>query len=192
MQVRHNKPALKGEVDASVTSRRRGCIVAALVYVNPSVKPSVCQLPVKGSLLVRFRSLHIKPALKGEVDASATSRRRGYIVASVVFVNPSANPPCGVLPAPRPGGLFGALYKLLHSLGGPPMTAPTLHIINLWQKHGDAQRHHIFTISHARPPQGGFHMAEPYFTLRRQYFTAGVSPLISFPLQPRWLRRGSR
>ena len=51
MQVRHNKPALKGEVDASVTSRRRGCIVAALVYVNPSVKPSVCQLPVKGSLL---------------------------------------------------------------------------------------------------------------------------------------------
>ena len=47
----NQKPALKGEVDASVTSRRRGCIVAALVYVNPSVKPSVCQLPVKGSLL---------------------------------------------------------------------------------------------------------------------------------------------
>ena len=47
----NHKPALKGEVDASVTSRRRGCIVAALVYVNPSVKPSVCQLPVKGSLL---------------------------------------------------------------------------------------------------------------------------------------------
>ena len=50
----------------------------------------------------------------------------------------------------------------------------------------------IFTISHVHPPQGGFHMAQPYFTLRRQYFTAGVSPLISFPLQPRWLRRGSR
>ena len=48
----NQKPALKGEVDASVTSRRRGSIVAALVYVNPSVKPSVCQLPVKGSLLV--------------------------------------------------------------------------------------------------------------------------------------------
>ena len=25
--------------------------MAALVYVNPSVKPSVCQLPVKGSLM---------------------------------------------------------------------------------------------------------------------------------------------
>ena len=36
-------------VDASVTSRRRGCIVAALVYVNPSVKPSVCQLPGRGA-----------------------------------------------------------------------------------------------------------------------------------------------
>ena len=29
--------------------RRRGCIVAALVYVNPSVKPSVCQLPGRGA-----------------------------------------------------------------------------------------------------------------------------------------------
>ena len=47
VQVRHNKPALKGEVDASATSRRRGCIGAALIYGNPSVKPSVCQLPRK-------------------------------------------------------------------------------------------------------------------------------------------------
>ena len=58
---------------------------------------------------------------------------------------------------------------------------------------------HIFTISYVHPPQGGFHMAEPYFTLRRQYFTAlwrnftaGISPLISFPLPLRWSRRGSR
>ena len=29
--------------------------MAALVYVNPSVKPSVCQLPVKGSLLVQCK-----------------------------------------------------------------------------------------------------------------------------------------
>ena len=77
VQVRHNKPALKGEVDASITSRRRGCIVAALVYVNPSVKPSVCQLPVKGSLLVRFISLHIKPALKGEVAMSVSELTEG-------------------------------------------------------------------------------------------------------------------
>ena len=31
------KPALKGEVDASATSSRRGCIEVALVYANPSV-----------------------------------------------------------------------------------------------------------------------------------------------------------
>ena len=30
-------PALKGEVDASETSRRRGSIEVALVYANPSV-----------------------------------------------------------------------------------------------------------------------------------------------------------
>ena len=48
MQVRHNKPALKGEVDASVTSRRRGCIVAALVYVNPSVTAYAVPVPRKG------------------------------------------------------------------------------------------------------------------------------------------------
>ena len=48
VQVRHNKPALKGEVDASVTSRRRGCIVAALVYVNPSVTAYAVPAPRKG------------------------------------------------------------------------------------------------------------------------------------------------
>ena len=47
-----------------------------------------------------------KPALKGEVAASATSRRRGCSEASVVYVNPSVNPPHGVLPVPRPGSLF--------------------------------------------------------------------------------------
>ena len=57
---------------------------------------------------------NIKPALKGEVDASATSRRRGCIGAALIYGNPSVNPPCGVLPAPRPGSLLGALYKLLH------------------------------------------------------------------------------
>ena len=31
------KPALKGEVAASATSSRRGCIEVALVYANPSV-----------------------------------------------------------------------------------------------------------------------------------------------------------
>ena len=81
---------------------------------------------------------------------------------------------------------FGVPYKLLYSLSGPPMTAPTTHLISFWHKQGDALRPHIFTISHDHPPIGGFHMAEPYFTLRKQYFTAhgrnftaGVSPLLS-------------
>ena len=58
--------------------------------------------------MVRLTSSNIKPALKGEVAASATSRRRGCIGSALVCVNPSANPPCGVLPAPRKGEPFGA------------------------------------------------------------------------------------
>ena len=66
-----------------------------------------CQLPGRGAFWVRFTSSYIKPALKGEVDASATSRRRGCIGAALIYGNPSVNPPCGVLPAPRPGSLLG-------------------------------------------------------------------------------------
>ena len=77
---------------------------------SPSYSPSVGsrrQLPRKRwRLLVRLTSSDIKPALKGEVAASATSRRRGCIGAALVCVNPSVNPPCGVLPAPRPGSLL--------------------------------------------------------------------------------------
>ena len=104
----NTKPAPKGEVAASVTSRRKGCNEASVVYVNPSVNPpcGVLPAPRPGSLLVRFTNSYIKPALKGEVAASATSRRRGCSEASVVYVNPSVNPPHGVLPAPRPGSLF--------------------------------------------------------------------------------------
>ncbi len=49
----------------------------ASLFISPSVKPSVCQLPVKGSLLVRFTSLHIKPALKGEVAMSVSELTEG-------------------------------------------------------------------------------------------------------------------
>ena len=51
-------PALKGEVDASETSRRRGCIEVALVYANPSAKPSVCQLPSRGAFWVPSPRMH--------------------------------------------------------------------------------------------------------------------------------------
>ena len=36
--------------------------VASLGIVNPSVKPSVCQLPVEGSLLVRCHHTKAVPA----------------------------------------------------------------------------------------------------------------------------------
>ena len=54
-------------------------------------------------------STNYKPALKGEVDASETSRRRGCIEVALVYANPSVNPPYGVLPAPRPGSLLGTV-----------------------------------------------------------------------------------
>ena len=53
--------------------------VAMLFMSTPQSRLAPCQLPVKGSLLVRFTSLHIKPALKGEV-ANVVSRR-GYKAA---------------------------------------------------------------------------------------------------------------
>ena len=46
------KPALKGEV--GFAQAKAGGVKkeeSSLGFVNPSVKPSVCQLPVKGSLL---------------------------------------------------------------------------------------------------------------------------------------------
>ena len=109
----HIKPALKGEVDASATSRRRGCIVAAVIYGNPSVSLR-STAPRPGSLLVRGTNSHIKPALKGEVDASATSRRRGCIVAAVIYGNPSVSLRST---APRPGSLLGVTPFSPISLG---------------------------------------------------------------------------
>ena len=88
-------------------------------------------------------------------------------VASHGIVNPSVNPPYGVLPAPRPGSLLGVPYKLRHKTNT-----------------GTASRPHSLTNSRVHPPPCGFHMAEPYFTarkrnftLRKQDFTAGGSPL---------------
>ena len=53
----------------------------------------------------RCKTTIFQPAF---VAASATSRRRGCIGAALVCVNPSVNPPCGVLPAPRKGEPFGS------------------------------------------------------------------------------------
>ena len=74
-----------------------------------------CQLPGRGAFWVRFTSSYIKPALKGEVANEVS--RRGCIGAALIYGNPSVNPPHGVLPAPRPGSLLGAiLYAKIYEL----------------------------------------------------------------------------
>ena len=67
---------------------RSGSAAPVFVHFNPSVKPLVCQLPGRGAFW-HCASTNYKPALKGEVDASETSRRRGCSEAAVVYVNPS-------------------------------------------------------------------------------------------------------
>ena len=65
------KPALKGEVSMSVSELAEGLKkkVASLGIVNPSVKPSVCQLPVEGSLLVRCHHTKAVPVYGESVAA---------------------------------------------------------------------------------------------------------------------------
>ena len=46
------------------------------VYVNPSVKPSVCQLPVEGSLLVQYTSSNDNPAKRAYIPYSPFSTVR--------------------------------------------------------------------------------------------------------------------
>ena len=93
----HIKPALKGEV-ANVVSRRGYKAAYSSLFITTPQSHFVRQLPVKGRLIVRFTSSHIKPALEGEVDASVTSRRRGCSEAAVVYVNPSVKPSVCQLP----------------------------------------------------------------------------------------------
>ena len=50
---------------------------------------------------------------------------------SFVYLNPSVT--AYAVPAPRRGEPFGALYNPLYNLGGPPMKAPTPHLINFRQ-----------------------------------------------------------
>ena len=73
--------------------------VALLGIVTPQSNLRFASSPA-GEPLVRLTNSHVKPALKGEVDASVTSRRRGCIEAAVVYVNPSVT--AYAVPAPRP------------------------------------------------------------------------------------------
>ena len=62
----YHQPALKGEVAASVTSRRRGCIGTALVCVNPSVTACAVPAPRPGRLLDCATPLQSCPRLRGK------------------------------------------------------------------------------------------------------------------------------
>ena len=118
-------------VAASATSRRRGCIGAALVCVNPSVNPpcGVLPAPRPGSLLVRFRSLHIKPALKGDSSrarpvgdaARGESGGIGSIASGSVARRPYSNQRCGF----RVAKAGGVAARLLLFTSTPQSATPT-------------------------------------------------------------------
>ena len=115
-----SQPALKGEV-ANVVSRRGYKAAYSSLFITTPQSHFVRQLPVKGRLIVRFTSFHIKPALKGEVDASETSRRRGCSEAAVVYVNPSVG---YAVPAPRKGEPYEERISLLAQ---PPFFDAEIH-----------------------------------------------------------------
>ena len=54
---------------------------------TPSVKPSVCQLPLRGSLLARFINSYIKPPSLREVAMSVSELTEG-----VIFIIPQFCP----------------------------------------------------------------------------------------------------
>ena len=107
----------------------------------------------------------------------------GSIASGSAARRPYSNQRCGFRVA-KAGGVIkqsialclsqplsqSALRRIASSPAGEPFGAPykLRHKTNT----GTAYRPHSFTISSAHPPSGGFHMAEPYFTLRKQYFTA--------------------
>ena len=112
-------PALKGEVDASETSRRRGCIEVARVYANPSVsyadsspsgEPFGIALP-KSCPRVRGKWHEVPKGVRLRGGCECNEQPEGLRSNSQLFVcfNPSVNPPYGVLPAPRPGSLLGTV-----------------------------------------------------------------------------------
>ena len=141
-------------------------------YLTPSVSPSARQ----PSLLRR---------------ATPVGTRSPYSLPFVILPVPARSPFRFIRhwrrSTPNPGrGAFWSALQLKHSHGRPPMTAPTTLHINFGNNQGDASRPHNFTISHAHPPSGGFHIAQAIFhcayaqfhPCARTDFTAGVSPLI--------------
>ena len=133
----HIKPAMKGEVANVVSRRGYKAAYSSLFVTTPQSRLAPCQLPVRGafnslslafgspapstgSLLVRFISLHIKPALKGEV-ANVVSRR-GYKAAysSLFITTPQSNLRFASSPSGEP------LHSLSLAFGSPAPSTGSL------------------------------------------------------------------
>ena len=109
------KPALKGEVDASETSRRRGCIEAALVYANPSVSYAASSLSEGAFWHCTTQKLSPRA---GKVARSAergaaqrwlqVQRAAGGVASRLLLFTPT--PQSATLTAPRPGSLLALHY----------------------------------------------------------------------------------
>ena len=117
----------------------------------------------------RFTSSNIKPALKGEVDASVTSRRRGYKAAhSSLFVTTPQSIRLTAycqLPVRAP---FGAPYKLIrsHAIGRISHGAAIFHIAKAIFDCASAQFHRM--RKHALPflPPGFLYLHFYFLCLR--------------------------
>ena len=72
-------PRLRGKWHGVAVMKGERLEAAKLFYYPPSGNPpyGVLQAPSTGCLLVRFISLHIKPALKGEVAMSVSELTEG-------------------------------------------------------------------------------------------------------------------
>ena len=109
------------ECNEQTEGLHRGCSCLRQPSVNPPC--GVLPAPRPGSLLVRFTNSYIKPALKGEVAASATSRRRGCIGAALVCVNPQSIRLAAYCQLPGRGA-FNSLSLACGSTAPPQAVAP--------------------------------------------------------------------
>ena len=99
------------------------------VFTSTPQSHFVRQLPVKGSLLVRFISLHIKPALKGDSSrarpvgdaARGESGGIGSIASGSVARRPYSNQRCGF----RVAKAGGVAARLLLFTSTPQSATPT-------------------------------------------------------------------
>ena len=122
-----------------------------------------------------FTNSHIKPALKREVGF-ALAKAGGVTSGLLLFVSTPqsiAKPSPGwnkvalltaVRNSPCSCPFSVSLHPPLAALNSEPRPVSLLvRFINFLQKQGDASRPLNFTISHAHPPSGGFHIAQAIF-----------------------------